>query len=72
MLKELINAQGISGNEMDVREIIKREMKLCADEVWVDKIGNLIAHKRGDSPKVMLAAHMDEVGLMVKYTTFHI
>jgi endoglucanase len=66
MLKELINAQGISGDEMAVRRIIRKEMKPYADELIVDRIGNLIAHKKGKGPSVMLAAHMDEVGLMVK------
>jgi endoglucanase len=67
MLKELINAQGISGDEMAVRQLIKKELKGCVDEVWVDKIGNLVAHKKGSEPTVMLAAHMDEVGLMVRF-----
>jgi endoglucanase len=67
MLKDLINAQGISGEEMAVRQIIRKEMKSCADEIMVDKIGNLIVHKKGAGPTVMLAAHMDEVGLMVRH-----
>jgi endoglucanase len=66
MLKELINAEGISGNEMNVRVLIRKAMKGCADEIYVDKVGNLIAHKKGNKPTVMLAAHMDEVGLMVR------
>jgi len=37
------------------------------DEIKTDKMGNLIATKTGGSPVVMLAAHMDEIGLMVKY-----
>jgi endoglucanase len=66
MLEELINAEGISGHEMPVRKIIRKHMLACADRIFVDKIGNLIAHKKGNKPTVMLAAHMDEVGLMVK------
>ena len=66
MLKELIDTQGISGNEMAVRAVIRKRMRGCADEIRIDKIGNLIAHKKGSKPTVMLAAHMDEVGLMVR------
>jgi len=67
VLEQLINADGISGNEMDVRKIIDKEIKRYVSETRVDKIGNLIAHKKGKKPTVMLAAHMDEVGLMIKH-----
>jgi endoglucanase len=66
MLKELVNTQGISGNEMAIRAVIKKYMKGCVDEIRIDKIGNLIAHKKGNKPTVMLAAHTDEVGLMIR------
>jgi putative aminopeptidase FrvX len=67
LLEKLSNAHGISGYEGDVREIIKKEVKPYVDQVKVDSFGNLIATKKGKSPSVMLAAHMDEIGLMVKY-----
>jgi endoglucanase len=67
LLEKLSNAHGISGYEGSVREIIKKEIEPCADEVKIDALGNLIAIKKGKSPSVMLAAHMDEIGLMVKY-----
>ena len=67
LLEKLSNAHGISGYEGSVREIIKKEVKSCVDEVRVDTFGNLIAIKKGKSPSVMLAAHMDEIGLMAKY-----
>lgn len=66
MLEELVNTHGISGNEVEVRAAIRKHMKGCADEIRIDKMGNLIAHKKGSKPTVMLAAHMDEVGLMVR------
>ena len=66
LLERLSNAFGVSGNEKDVRELIEEEIKEYVDNVSVDKMGNLIAHKKGKSPKVMLTAHMDEVGIMVK------
>jgi len=66
MLEKLINSDGISGNEEAVRKLIQKEIKKYVDSVKVDKLGNLIAHKKGTKPTVMLAAHMDEVGLMVR------
>ncbi len=66
LLEKLINSYGVSGNESQVREIIKKEIEKYVDETYVDKFGNLIAHKKGKIPRVMLAAHMDEIGLMVK------
>jgi endoglucanase len=67
LLEKLSNAHGISGYEGDVREIIKKEIESSADEVKTDNFGNLIAIKKGKSPSVMIAAHMDEIGLMAKY-----
>ncbi len=66
-LEDLVNTNGVSGAEEAVREIIEKEIKDYVDEVFVDKFGNLIAHKKGKVPRVMLAAHMDEIGLMTKY-----
>ncbi len=67
LLKRLTEANGVSGNEKEVRQLIIDEIKDYVDDIKVDKIGNVIAFKKGsiDSPRVMIAAHMDEVGLMV-------
>lgn len=67
LLETLSNASGVSGSEEDVRAIIRKEIKKSVDNVYVDTFGNLIAHKRGKPPRVMLAAHMDEIGMMVKH-----
>ena len=67
LLEKLSNAHGISGYEGNVRAIIKKEIKPYVDKVKIDTFGNLIAIKKGKSPSVMIAAHMDEIGLMVKY-----
>jgi putative aminopeptidase FrvX len=67
LLEKLSNAHGISGCEGNVREIIKKEVEPYVDEVKIDNFGNLITIKKGKSPSVMIAAHMDEIGLMVKY-----
>jgi endoglucanase len=70
-LEKLSNACGVTGRESDVRELMIRLMTPYADEIIVDKLENVIAIKKGKSvaPKIMLAAHMDEVGLMVKTIT---
>ncbi|MBE5802751.1 MAG: M42 family metallopeptidase [Clostridiales bacterium] len=69
-LKKLCELQGISGREELVRMAIYHECveKLGKDNVTIDRMGNVIAHKVGKNPDashVMLTAHMDEVGLMV-------
>jgi putative aminopeptidase FrvX len=68
LLKKLVEARGTPGFEDEVREVMVRELRDCADEIEVDPLGNVVAIQKGESkgPKVMLAAHMDEVGLIVK------
>lgn len=69
LLKKLCNAFGPSSNEDEVREIIIEEIKPYIDSYRVDKVGNLIAFKKGKNRrdgKLLLSAHMDEVGFMVK------
>ncbi|CAG1004623.1 MAG: M42 family metallopeptidase [Candidatus Methanoperedens sp.] len=67
LLERLSNAHGVSGYEGNIRQIIEEEVEPYVDEILTDKMGNLIATKKGKKPVVMLAAHMDEIGLMVKY-----
>lgn len=67
LLQKLSNAHGISGYESSVAKIIREEVVPYVDEVKTDRMGNLIAVKKGDDFKIMLAAHMDEIGLMVQY-----
>ena len=69
-LSRLCEMQGISGREELVRMAIFRECAevLGEENVKIDRVGNVIAHKacaKADAPRVMVAAHMDEVGLMV-------
>jgi len=66
LLKTLTEAHGPSGDEARVRKIIQEELKGYVDEMRVDRLGNLIARKKGKGNRVMVAAHMDEIGLMVK------
>jgi endoglucanase len=67
LLLELSNLDGVSGREDEVRSYIYRKAAERADAVYFDAMGSLIAVKGRDKkgPAVMLAAHMDEVGLMV-------
>ena len=69
LMRELSLAPGVSGSEEKIAEIIERELKDVADKIEKDSMGNLIATKKGQKkgPTVMLAAHMDEIGLMVRY-----
>ena len=64
-LEELCNLHGVSGDEGRVRRYIKNIAKDYADEVWTDAMGNLYAHKKGEGKKVVVTAHMDEVGMII-------
>ncbi|MGI6367734.1 MAG: M42 family metallopeptidase [Anaerolineae bacterium] len=68
-LESFAQARGVSGNEQEVRTVILEAVQANISEHWVDALGNLICHKQsregGDRLKVMLAAHMDEIGLIV-------
>ncbi|MCB2179726.1 M42 family peptidase [bacterium] len=68
LLERLSNACSISGDEREVRKIVLSEIKDHADEIKSDAMGNILAIRKGSGKKrlkVMLAAHMDEVGLMI-------
>ncbi len=71
LIKRLTETWGPSGHEHVIRELIRDEIKGLVDEVRVDALGNLIAHKKGNGngprKKIMLAAHMDEIGVMVTH-----
>ncbi len=69
LLERLSNAYGPPGSEDEVREVLKAEFEGYADETRVDKLGNIMFWHRGKKgkPLVMLAAHMDEVGFLVRH-----
>ncbi|MFQ6080899.1 MAG: M42 family metallopeptidase [Candidatus Bathyarchaeia archaeon] len=71
VLERLSNACGVAGREEEVRALMKELLKPSVDEVKEDKLGDVIGIKKGakGAPSVMLAAHMDEIGLMVKNIT---
>src|SRR6266508_4385690 len=68
LLEKLCNVIAVSGDEGEVRKIVLEEIKPYADEIKVDAIGNVLAFKGGSGKKrtrIMLDAHMDEVGFMI-------
>src|SRR5512139_3613244 len=68
LLEKLCNVIAISGDEAEVRRIVLEEIKPYADEVRVDALGSVLATRCGQGrnrPRVMLDAHMDEVGFMI-------
>ncbi len=70
LLKKLSETSGVSGFEDPVRDIFREEIKPFVDDIKVDVMGNLIAHKKGEGRKplkIMIAAHMDEIGYMVTH-----
>ena len=72
LLKKLCETPGISGYESKVTNIISGELQKTCDEVKIDRMGSIIALKKaeqngdGERLKIMLAAHMDQIGFLVK------
>jgi tetrahedral aminopeptidase len=71
LIKTLVEAWGPSGYEHEVRRLIEGYVRDLADEVRVDVGGNLICRMGSGDKKVMIAAHMDEIGLMVHHIDRH-
>lgn len=69
LIMETVGVFGPSGDEETIREYIYDAVKAYADNIRTDALGNLIVYKKGSSSakKIMLAAHMDSIGLMVTY-----
>ena len=68
LLEELSNACAVSGNEREVRKIVRREIEQIADSFEVDALGNAIAvrkAKAAEFTRVLISAHMDEIGFML-------
>ncbi|MBU5439635.1 M42 family metallopeptidase [Tissierella sp. MSJ-40] len=68
MLKELSEADGISGCEKEVSRVVKKYLNNYIDEISYDNLGSIIGLKKGkpNGPKIMIAGHMDEVGFVVR------
>ena len=67
LISKLTAVHGPSGDEGAVREVIAELAKPFADEITSDVMGNLVVHKKGSGPKIMFAAHMDSIGLIVTH-----
>jgi tetrahedral aminopeptidase len=71
LLKSLCETAGVSGFETDIRQLIYNQVKPYCDDISIDNMGNLTALVRakgsGPAKKVMLAAHMDEIGFIVTH-----
>ena len=67
LMEELTNAPGPPGFEGPVRDIVVRELEALGIPVEYDGLGSVIATEPGDGPRLMVTAHMDEVGLMVQF-----
>jgi len=65
-LKALTEAHGVPGYETEVRAVLRQYMSPLGD-LSQDKLGSLICHQSGDGPRVMLAGHMDEIGLIITH-----
>ena len=69
LIRRLVGTYGPSGAEEQIRAVIRAEVESLADELRVDPLGSLVAHKQGsgEGQRFVLAAHMDEIGVMVTY-----
>lgn len=68
LLKQISETPGTSGFESKIRNLIIKELKGLVDDISIDNLGNIIALKKGQSrTKVLVAAHMDEIGFIVNY-----
>ena len=68
LLEKLCNATAVSGDEHEVRQIVLEEIRSIADDLKIDALGNVLAARSGQGEnrvRVMLAAHMDEIGFMI-------
>ncbi|MDB8995956.1 M42 family metallopeptidase [Parabacteroides distasonis] len=66
-LSKLLTVSCPSGSEEQVIDLFRDSVSSYVDEISTDAMGNCIAHKKGEGPKVMITAHADEIGLMVHY-----
>lgn len=67
LLEKLTQVYAPSGSEERMCGFIKNEVSGFADEMYTDNLGNLVVHKKGSGKKIMLSAHMDEIGVLVTY-----
>ena len=71
LLRQLCALPGIAGREDRVRAVVAETLRPLVNELRIDALGNLVATKRGDGPRVMIAAHLDEIGFIVSHIDDH-
>lgn len=68
LMRKVIEAPGVTGYEfMGIRDVVIEALRDYVDEIKIDRLGNVIAHKKGEGPRIMVAAHMDKIGVMVNH-----
>ena len=67
LFEDLVGIPGISGREERIRDLVKERLAPLVDEVSVDRLGSVVGVRHGDRPKIMLSAHMDTIGFLVKH-----
>ncbi len=67
LLQKLISCHSPPGDEQEIERVIIREFEATGAHVWKDSADNIYAHVSGDGPKVMVAAHKDEIGMIVTH-----
>ena len=65
LVRSLTEAFGPSGEEEEVSKMIRQLVEGKADRIFEDNLGNLFVLKEGPAPKIMISAHMDEIGIIV-------
>ena len=69
LLQEITETSGVPGYEDRVREVVRRELEPDVDRVRTDAMGNIVGTIEGGDTDVVVAAHMDEIGFMVRHVT---
>lgn len=67
-LPGILSLHGVSGREQNVQDYITNELESFVDSITVDSLGNVISHIKGNGKRrLLVTAHMDEIGLMIKH-----
>ncbi|HEU5432246.1 MAG TPA: M42 family metallopeptidase [Thermomicrobiales bacterium] len=67
LLQRLCETPGIASREDQIRQVVVAAMRPIVDDLRADALGNVVGTRHGDRPRVMIAAHMDEIGFLVKH-----
>ena len=67
LLDEMLASHGPIGDEHEIDAVVLREFNASGARTWQDGMGNIVAHLPGEGPRVMVAAHKDELGLIITH-----